>query len=45
MYSEENIEADIYYVFSKMMELGHLEMFRQCLSKKKSDYNFNSKKQ
>ena len=28
----EFIEADIYNLFSRMMEIGHLEMFRPSLS-------------
>lgn len=41
-------EADIYTVFNRMMEIGHLEMFRPHLAendKKKQEYNVNSKKQ
>ncbi|EGR33049.1 TBC1 domain member isoform cra_b [Ichthyophthirius multifiliis] len=41
-------EADVYQIFNKMMEAGHLEMFRPYLcenAKKKSDYNISSKKQ
>ncbi|KAL4509987.1 hypothetical protein ABPG72_010180 [Tetrahymena utriculariae] len=40
-------EADIYTLFCKMMDIGHLEMFRPYLaenSKKKQEYNINSKK-
>lgn len=41
-------EADIYALFNRMMEIGHLEMFRSNLSesqRKKQEYNVNSKKQ
>lgn len=41
------VEADVFSLFSRMMEIGHLEMFRPNLSennKKKAEYNVNSKK-
>jgi len=44
----EFIEADIFNLFSRMMEIGHLEMFRPSLSesqRKKQESNLNSKKQ